>query len=122
MSILCQPLSRSLNHTAEGEKKAFSGLSVGYVFVSLPGIDCGYKSSSSNDDGSGGRLALIPDLEALATGGRNILIAFDRDTNPQTVKRVQKARKELAKLFAQLGCETRSIKWDEQYKPEFDEA
>ena len=100
----------------EGEKKAFSGLSVGYVVVSLPGIDCGYKSSSSNDDGSGGRLALIPDLEALATGGRNILIAFDRDTNPQTVKRVQRARKELAKLFAQLGCETRSIKWDEPYK------
>jgi putative DNA primase/helicase len=100
----------------EGEKKAFSGLSVGYVVVSLPGIDCGYKSSSSNDDGSGGRLALIPDLEALATDGRNILIAFDRDANPQTVKRVQRARKELAKLFAQLGCETRSIKWDEQYK------
>lgn len=25
----------------EGEKKAFSGLSVGYVVVSLPGIDCG---------------------------------------------------------------------------------
>jgi putative DNA primase/helicase len=100
----------------EGEKKAFSGLSVGYVVVSLPGIDCGYKSSSSNDDGSGGRLALIPDLEVLATGGRNILIAFDRDANPQTVKRVQRARKELAKLFAQLGCETRSIKWDEQYK------
>jgi putative DNA primase/helicase len=76
----------------------------------------GTNSSSSNDDGSGGRLALIPDLEALATGGRDILIAFDRDANPQTVKRVQKARKELAKLFAQLGCETRSIKWDEQYK------
>lgn len=100
----------------EGEKKAFSGLSAGYVVVSLPGIDCGYKSSSDNDDGSGGRLALIPDLEVLATGGRNILIAFDRDANPQTVKRVQRARKELAKLFAQLGCETRSIKWDEQYK------
>jgi hypothetical protein len=32
----------------EGEKKAFSGLSAGYVVISLPGIDSGYKSSSVN--------------------------------------------------------------------------
>jgi putative DNA primase/helicase len=100
----------------EGEKKALSGLSVGYAVISLPGIDCGYKSSSDNDDGSGSRLALIPDLKALATDGRNILIAFDRDSNPQTVTRVKRARKSLARLFAELGCETRSIKWDDQYK------
>jgi hypothetical protein len=100
----------------EGEKKAYAGLAAGYVVVSLPGIDCGYKSSSDSDDGSGGKLSLIPDLKTLATDGRTILIAFDRDANPQTVKRVQRARKELAKLFAQLGCETRSIKWDDQYK------
>jgi putative DNA primase/helicase len=111
-----------VNHTeipvvlTEGEKKAYAGLAAGYAVISLPGIDCGYKSSSSNDDGSDGRLALIPDLEILATEGRTILIAFDRDATPQTVKRVQRARKELAKLFAQLGCETRSVKWDEPYK------
>jgi putative DNA primase/helicase len=100
----------------EGEKKAYSGLAAGYAVISLPGIDSGYKSSSDNDDGSAGRLALIPDLQVLAEGGRNIYIAFDRDSNPQTVKRVQRARQNLAKLFAQFGCETRSIKWDEQYK------
>jgi hypothetical protein len=100
----------------EGEKKAFAGLAAGYVVISLPGIDCGYKSSSSNDDGSGGKLALIPDLKALAEGGRTILIAFDRDSNPQTVERVQKARKELARLFGESGCQTLSIKWDGQYK------
>jgi putative DNA primase/helicase len=100
----------------EGEKKDYSGLAAGYAVISLPGIDSGYKSSSDNDDGSAGRLALIPDLQALAEGRRNIYIAFDRDSNPQTVKRVQRARQNLAKLFAQFGCETRSIKWDEQYK------
>ncbi len=100
----------------EGEKKAYAGLSAGYVVISLPGIDCGYKSSSSNDDGSGGKLSLIPDLQALATDGRTIYIAFDRDSNPQTVKRVQKARKELARLFGESGCQTLSVKWDEQYK------
>jgi putative DNA primase/helicase len=100
----------------EGEKKAFSGLSGGYAVISLPGIDSGYKSSSDNDDGSGSQLRLIPDLEALAQGGRSILIAFDRDSNPQTVKRVQRARKQLARLFGEFGCETRSVKWDGQYK------
>jgi putative DNA primase/helicase len=100
----------------EGEKKAYSGLSAGYVVISLPGIDSGYKSSSENDDGRASQLELIPDLKALATSGRTIYIAFDRDSNPQTVKRVQKARQKLAQLFGKFGCETRSIRWDEQYK------
>ncbi len=71
------------------------------------GIDSGYKSSSDNDDGSGGKLSLIADLQAIATGGRTIYIAFDRDSNPQTVKRVQKARQKLAQLFGKFGCEVR---------------
>jgi putative DNA primase/helicase len=100
----------------EGEKKAYCGLSAGYVVISLPGIDCGYKSSSENDDGSSSQLRLIPDLETLAQGGRTIYIAFDRDSNPQTVKRVNRARKQLARLFGEFGCETRSIKWDGRYK------
>lgn len=100
----------------EGEKKAFSGLGAGYAVLSLPGIDCGYKSSSDNDDGSVSKLSLIPDLSSLATEGRTIYIAFDRDSNPQTVKRVQKARQKLARLFAEVGCETLSIKWDGQFK------
>jgi putative DNA primase/helicase len=100
----------------EGEKKAYAGLAAGYPVISLPGIDCGYKSSSNNDDGSGRELSLIPDLRALATDGRDIYIAFDRDSNSQTVKRVQKSRQKIARLFAQLGCETLSVKWDEQYK------
>jgi putative DNA primase/helicase len=100
----------------EGEKKAFAGLMAAYVVISLPGIDSGYKSLSDNDDGSGSQLSLIPDLQALATGGRTIYIAFDRDSNPQTVKRVQRARQKLARLFGEFGCEARSIKWDEQYK------
>ena len=100
----------------EGEKKAFAGLMAAYVVISLPGIDSGYKSLSDNDDGSGSQLSLIPDLQALATDGRTIYIAFDRDSNPQTVKRVQRARQKLARLFGEFGCETRSIRWDEQYK------
>ncbi|WP_310484108.1 DUF3854 domain-containing protein [Chamaesiphon sp. VAR_48_metabat_403] len=100
----------------EGEKKAYSGLSMGYAVISLPGIDCGYKSLSEHEDGSKGKLSLIPDLQVLATDGRDIYIAFDRDADPKTVKRVQKARQKLARLFAELGCETLSVKWDDQFK------
>jgi putative DNA primase/helicase len=102
--------------STEGEKKALAALAAGYAAVSLPGIDCGYRSISEKEDGSEGRLELIPDLEALATNGRRILIAFDRDSSPKTVKRVQQARRKLAQLFADVGSETYSIKWPEQFK------
>jgi putative DNA primase/helicase len=101
----------------EGEKKAFAGLAAGYAVISLPGIDCGYKKLLlDNDDGSEDKLTLIPDLQALATDGRTILIAFDRDSNPRTVERVRKSRQKLARLFGESGCETRRITWSEQYK------
>jgi putative DNA primase/helicase len=100
----------------EGEKKAYCGLSAGYAVTSLPGIDSGYISSSDNDYGLGSKLALIPDLQALAKNGRTIYIAFDRDSNPKTVKRVQTARLKLARLFTEFGGKTRSIEWDWQYK------
>lgn len=100
----------------EGEKKALAALAAGYAAVSIPGIDCGYRSISEKEDGSEGRLELIDDLKALATNGRKILIGFDRDSAPRTIKRVQQARRKLAQLFAEVGLETYSIKWPEQYK------
>ena len=100
----------------EGEKKALAGLAVGYAVISLPGIDCGYRSTSDREDGSGAQLELIPDLKAIGNNGRKIYIAFDRDSNPKTVKRVQRSRQKLARLLAELGSETCSIKWDDIYK------
>jgi putative DNA primase/helicase len=99
----------------EGEKKALSGLSAGYVTVSLPGIDCGYKSVF-DPDGENKHLELIPDLAALAAGGRTIQIAFDRDSNPKTIQRVARSRQKLAMLFAELGSETCTINWSHEYK------
>jgi putative DNA primase/helicase len=100
----------------EGEKKALAALAAGYAAVSIPGIDCGYRSISEKEDGSEGRLELIDDLKALATNGRKILIGFDRDSAPRTIKRVQQARRKLAQLFAEIGSETYSIRWPDQYK------
>jgi Domain of unknown function (DUF3854) len=110
-----------LNHpqipavVTEGEKKALSGLSADYVTVSLPGIDCGYKSVF-DQDGEGKHLELIPDLIALAAGERNILIGFDRDTNPKTIQRVARSRQKLAVLFDEMGSKTFTINWDDQFK------
>jgi putative DNA primase/helicase len=99
----------------EGEKKALSGLSAGYVTASLPGIDCGYKSVLA-EDGETKHLELIPDLIALTGGERHILIAFDRDINPKTIQRVARSRQKLAKLFADLGCQTFCIQWSDEFK------
>jgi putative DNA primase/helicase len=100
----------------EGEKKALAAMALGYVAISLPGIDCGYSSKSDRDDGRDSQLSLIPDLQALAAGGRKIFIAFDRESAPKTIKRVNNARRRLAALFAKLGSETYSVKWPDEYK------
>ena len=95
----------------EGEKKSLAGITAGYVVISLAGIDCGYRSTAE-DDGSNKQLELIPDLKALAQGERTIYIAFDRDRNRQTERRVQLARQKLARLLGEFGCQVYSIKWD----------
>jgi len=99
----------------EGEKKALCGLSAGFLTVSLPGIDCGYKSVF-DADGEGKHLELIPDLAALAEGGRGFLIAFDRDANPKTIQRVARSRQKLAMLLDELGSDTYTINWSDKYK------
>jgi putative DNA primase/helicase len=99
----------------EGEKKALSGLSAGYVVVSLPGIDSGYKSVF-NEDGEGKHLELIPDLIALGGGGRDIQIGFDRDSDPKTIQRVSRSTQKLAKLFSDIGCQTFRVEWSDAYK------
>ncbi|MUG98745.1 DUF3854 domain-containing protein [Scytonema sp. UIC 10036] len=69
---------------SEGEKKAASLLSLGFVAVGLPGI-------------WGGRIGerelerMHPDLIPVAQTGREFIILFDYETNPSTRKQVYKA-------------------------------
>jgi len=91
----------------EGAKKAACLLSLGYAAVALPGVWNGYRSK----DVLGNPVAptLIPDLEELATPGRQVYICFDHDLKPSTLENVNLATKKLGKLLTQVGCQVRVI-------------
>ncbi len=52
---------------------------------------------------------LIPDLEELATPGRQVYICFDHDLKPSTLENVNLATKKLGKLLTQAECQVRVI-------------
>jgi P4 family phage/plasmid primase-like protien len=95
----------------EGEKKTLSATSVALPTVGINGCDGGYISISNEDD-SRKTLQLIPDLAALAAGGREIYLALDRDTSRKTERRVAQSRKKLARLLYEAGASrVASIQW-----------
>jgi P4 family phage/plasmid primase-like protien len=96
----------------EGEKKTLSSTCAGYPAVGINGCDGGYISIA-NEDSSHQRLELIPDLAALAAGGRDIYLALDRDSSRKTENRVSQSRKKLARLLYQAGAgRVFSLQWD----------
>ena len=95
----------------EGFKKGLSGISAGYPTAGINGCNGGCISLKEDDGTSQGH-ELIPDLKALAEGGRTIYLALDRDTSGKTKRRVHKATKILASLLAAQDCQVFSIKWD----------
>jgi putative DNA primase/helicase len=98
----------------EGLKKGLSGISAGYPVAAINGCYGGYISLKEDDGTSQGH-QLIPDLKALAEGGRTIYLALDRDINGKTKRTVHKATKVLASLLAEQNCEVYSIKWDNNH-------
>lgn len=98
----------------EGLKKGLAGISAGYPVAAINGCYGGYISLKEDDGTSQGH-QLIPDLKALAEGGRTIYLALDRDISGKTKRIVQKATKTLAALLAECECEVYSIKWDNNH-------
>ncbi|MDJ0511197.1 MAG: DUF3854 domain-containing protein [Crocosphaera sp.] len=96
----------------EGAKKAGTLLSAGYVAIALPGINNGYRTPKDEAGNRIGKSYLIPQLKMLAQGGRKIYIAFDQDSQPNTIKAVNHAIRKLGYLFRQSGCEVKVISWD----------
>jgi len=96
----------------EGAKKAGALLSAGYATVALPGINNGYRTPKDERGKRIGKSHLIPQLEKLATAGREVSLVFDRDTKPKTVKAVNAAIKKTGYLLDKAGCQVKIVTWD----------
>ena len=96
----------------EGAKKAGALLSAGYATVALPGINNGYRTPKDDRGKRIGKSHLIPQLEKLATAGREAYLVFDRDTKPKTVKAVDAALKKMGYLLDKAGCRVKVVTWN----------
>ena len=95
----------------EGAKKAGSLLTAGYAAIALPGIWGGYRQPKDEQGNRVGKPKLIPQLEAFAGAGREVVFVFDSDTKPKTVASVRKAILTTGKLLQQKGCKVSVITW-----------
>ena len=94
----------------EGAKKALCLLGFSVIAISLTGVNGGYRTTQH-----GVALPapeLIPDLERFAAKGRKIIMAFDRDSKPETVKKVNAAIWKTAKLLTEKNCDVAIARWD----------
>ncbi len=98
----------------EGAKKAGALLSAGYGAIALPGINNGYRTPKDELGKRIGKSHLIPQLQKLAMGNREIYIVFDRDTKPNTVKAVNAAIKKTGYLLQKSGCQVKVVQWHPQ--------
>ena len=96
----------------EGAKKAGALLSAGYAAVALPGINSGYRTPKDEWGNRIGKSYLIPQLQKLASGEREIYVVFDQDSKPSTVKAVNAAIRKLGYLLQKIGCSVKIVSWD----------
>ena len=97
---------------SEGAKKAGALLSASYVAISLPGIYNGFRTPRNEYKEIVGERYLIPQLEVLATEGREIIFCFDNDSKPETIRNVNNAIRITSKLLRDKGCTTSVMRWE----------
>jgi hypothetical protein len=90
----------------EGEKKACALLGLGIVAVGLAGKDLG-RQILKDEGGSKTGERLIPELELLATGGRQITVCFDADPKVDTARSVGRSALRLGHALAKAGANVR---------------
>jgi hypothetical protein len=98
----------------EGAKKAGTLLSAGYVAIAIPGINNGYRTPRNEKGDLIGKSRLIPQLEKLILGKRDIYFVFDQDTKPKTIQAVNSAIRKTGYLLQQAGCSVKVISWNSQ--------
>jgi hypothetical protein len=82
----------------EGEKKAASLLSQGFVAIALPGIWNGRIGKKDFDE------RLHPDIIPVAQPGRKFIILFDYETKPKTRWSIFQATLRTGKTIEAVGC------------------
>lgn len=90
----------------EGGKKGLSLLSLGHVTIAVYGCDAGATKDES------GAYQLTPDLLRFCQPGRQIKIAFDKDTKFKTIRRVNRAISRLGHLLTEQGVSVRVVEWN----------
>ena len=96
---------------SEGAKKAGALLTAGYLAIAFPGIYNGYRQPKDKSGQVTGLPHLIPELELLAAGGREIYFAFDQDTKPTTIANVRTAITKTAQLLTRASAQVKVISW-----------
>ena len=93
----------------EGGKKALSVVSLDQPAISLYGCQCGAKSK--DEKGRDKPLFLLPELQPYVKG-RRVNIAFDRDSKPSTIKKVESGISKLAIAIKKAGGRPYVATWD----------
>lgn len=94
----------------EGWKKGCSVSVRGYPTLSLRGVRCFFQKRRLRTDPSAPREA----CDRLFVKGRQVVIAFDKDDKPKTVKDVRKALDRIAEWLAKRGCKVKIASWDKE--------
>ncbi|HEY9692229.1 MAG TPA: plasmid replication protein, CyRepA1 family [Oculatellaceae cyanobacterium] len=97
----------------EGAKKAAALLSAGYAAVAIPGIFQGFRTPKDKDGNRQLKARhLIPEIELITRGGREVYICFDQDQKQKTITNVNQAIATFAKLLEEAGSTVKVINWD----------
>jgi conjugative relaxase-like TrwC/TraI family protein len=94
----------------EGKKKAESIASQNYAAIGLPSVTGGYRAKDENGNRLDRRI-LHPELQVFANGKRRFLLAFDQDTNENTIKNVRRDLVRTGEALQFEGCPVGVIKW-----------
>jgi len=89
----------------EGGKKALSLFSLGYVAISLYGVNGGYNK------GAIGERSLIADVLRFCQEGRQHVLAFDQDPDDKTRQRVNTALSRFGGLLQRSGGAVEIVRW-----------
>lgn len=95
----------------EGGKKALSLMSEGIIAIALNGVNGGYCAEIPEKNQP---RQLREDVLRFSQQGREAILAFDQDTKPSTVRRVQKALWTFSQLLRDVLVDVKVAQWEDK--------